>query len=56
MPGKQWLSACRSTNGSNKIQISVNGFNILSIASPRMVITINRMDLLKIISANSIVN
>lgn len=56
MLGKQRRSACRFTNGSNKIQISVNGFNILSIASLRMVITINRMYFLKIISTNSIVN
>jgi len=54
--GKPWRSACRFTNGSNDVQISVNGFRILSIASPRMVITINGMYLLKIISANSVVN
>lgn len=53
---KQQRSACCFTNGFNKIQINVNGFNILSIASSRMVITINSMYFLKIISANSIVN
>lgn len=56
MLGKRRRSACRFTNGPNKIQISVNGFNILSIASPRRVIIIDRMYFLKRISANSIVN
>lgn len=40
---KQDFAAHHFTNGSNKIQISIDGFNTLSIASPRMVITINSM-------------
>ncbi|KAF4801995.1 hypothetical protein TURU_029573 [Turdus rufiventris] len=45
-PGKQRGSACRASNGSNQIQISLNGFNIPPIASLR-IITINGMDWLE---------
>lgn len=50
--GKQRGSARRASNGSNQIQISLNGFNIPAIASLR-IITINGMDWLGRISANS---